>query len=107
VLRAAGVERAKAVVATFDHRQALDRLLSRARQANADLALIVSATDDRQLSEIAKAGATIVFPENIAAGLTLADQILVICGFSQEQAAHIVTTVRATIHPELAGFVGR
>jgi CPA2 family monovalent cation:H+ antiporter-2 len=42
----------------------------------------------------------------LAAGLALADQVLLVCGFSQDNAAHIVTTVRAELDPELKGLVG-
>ena len=48
-----------------------------------------------------------VFPENVTAGLALADQVLLVCGFSQDDAANIVTAVRAELHPELRGRVGR
>jgi CPA2 family monovalent cation:H+ antiporter-2 len=53
-----------------------------------------------------EAGANVVFPENLAAGLALADQVLLLTGLSQEQAASIVTEVRAELNPELQGRVG-
>lgn len=71
------------------------------------LSSIVSAADDQEILPLARAGAGTVFPENIAAGLALADQVLLVCGFSQDNAANIVTTVRAELHPELRGRVGR
>ena len=51
-------------------------------------------------------GAGTVFPENFAAGLVLADQVLLSCGFSQDEAAGIVSAVRAELNPELSGRVG-
>jgi monovalent cation:H+ antiporter-2, CPA2 family len=51
-------------------------------------------------------GAAIVFPENFAAGLALADQVLLLSGFTQENAAKVVTTVRAELSPELTGRIG-
>jgi CPA2 family monovalent cation:H+ antiporter-2 len=39
--------------------------------------------------------------------LALADQVLLVCGFSQDTAANIVTTVRAELNPELRGRAGR
>ena len=55
---------------------------------------------------LTEAGATVVFPENLAAGLALADQVLLLKGLSQEQAASIITEVRAGLNPELRGRVG-
>lgn len=67
---------------------------------------MVSAADDRELSSMTESGATVVFPENLAAGLALADQVLLLTGLSQEQAASIITEVRAELSPELRGRVG-
>jgi CPA2 family monovalent cation:H+ antiporter-2 len=65
-----------------------------------------SAADDQEILPLARAGAGTVFPENVAAGLALADQVLLVCGFSQDNAANIVTTIRAELNPELRGRVG-
>ena len=67
---------------------------------------IVSTTDDQDVAALVTAGAGTVFPESFAAGLGLADQVLLSCGFSQEDAADIITTVRAELNPELTGRVG-
>jgi len=100
------VQRARLLVVTFDERRAVERLLHYARHDNAAVVAIVSAGDDRALATIAETGANVVFPENLAAGLALADQILLLGGLSQEQAASIVTEVRAELNPELQGRVG-
>jgi CPA2 family monovalent cation:H+ antiporter-2 len=105
-LHRVGVQRARLLAVTFDERRAVERLLHHARHDNAGLVSIVSAADDRALATIAEAGANVVFPENLAAGLALADQILLLGGLSQEQAASIVTEVRAELNPELQGRVG-
>jgi CPA2 family monovalent cation:H+ antiporter-2 len=106
MLQRAGLERARLLVVTFDERRAVRRLLRSARHHSPDLVSIVSAADDRELSSMTEAGANVVFPENLAAGLALADQILLLSGLSQEQAASIVTEVRAELNPELQGRVG-
>ena len=46
-----------------------------------------------------------MFPENLAAGLALADQVLLLNGLDQEQAAKLVTEVRVELNPELRGRV--
>jgi monovalent cation:H+ antiporter-2, CPA2 family len=106
ILQRAGLERARLLVVTFDERRAVQRLVRSARHHNPDLVSIVSAADDRELSSMTEAGAAVVFPENLAAGLALADQVLLLAGLSQEQAASIVTEVRAELNPELEGRVG-
>ena len=107
VLEAAGVARARLVVVTFDRRHAVERILHYAREQNPAVSSIVSAADDQELLPLARAGASTVFPENVAAGLALANQVLLVCGLSQDNAANIVTAVRAELHPELRGRVGR
>jgi monovalent cation:H+ antiporter-2, CPA2 family len=107
VMEAAGVARARLVVVTFDRRHLIEHILHFVRQQNPAASSIVSATDDQELSSLRRAGASTVFPENIAAGLALADQVLLVCGFSQDDAASIVTAARAELHPELRGHVGR
>ncbi|UFW46332.1 MULTISPECIES: cation:proton antiporter domain-containing protein [Bradyrhizobium] len=107
VIEAAGVARARLVVVTFDRRHLIERILHYVRQQNPAAASVVSAADDQEISSLALAGASTVFPENIAAGLALADQVLLVCGFSQDNAANIITAVRAELHPELRGHVGR
>jgi hypothetical protein len=47
-----------------------------------------------------------ILPENVAAGLGLADQALLLCGLDQQAAARVVTALRATLNPELAGSGG-
>ncbi len=107
VLEAAGVNRARLVVVTFDRRRAVERILHYAREQNPAVSSIVSVADDQEIISFVRAGASAVFPENVAAGLALADQVLLVCGFSQDSAANIVTTVRAELNPELRGRVGR
>jgi CPA2 family monovalent cation:H+ antiporter-2 len=94
------------IVVTFDRRRSVERLLHNARQENSNLSSIVSATDDREATTLVKAGAGTVFPENFAAGLALADQVLLSYGFSQGDAAQVVTAVRAELSPALIGRVG-
>jgi CPA2 family monovalent cation:H+ antiporter-2 len=106
VMEAAGLGRARAVVVTFDHRHAVERILHRVRHDNPAASTIVSAQDDRELPALVAAGAGIVFPENFAAGLALADQVLLVSGLSQDEAARVVTEVRAELSPELTGRVG-
>jgi CPA2 family monovalent cation:H+ antiporter-2 len=47
-----------------------------------------------------------VFPKNLAAGLALADQALLLVAFSQQDAAGVITAMRSRPNPELLGQVG-
>jgi CPA2 family monovalent cation:H+ antiporter-2 len=106
ILDRSGVERASAVVVTFKERQSVERVLRHARHRNAQAPLIVSAADDADLPALVEAGATVVFPEHLAAGLALAGQLLRLGGHSEEQTAHILTRARAQLTPALGGHVG-
>lgn len=107
VLEAAGVTRARLVVLTFDRRHAAERIFHFARQQDPAVSSIVSVADDLEIVSFVRAGAGTIFPENVAAGLALADQVLLVCGFTQDAAANVVTTVRTKLNPELRGRVGR
>jgi CPA2 family monovalent cation:H+ antiporter-2 len=106
VLEATGVGRARLVVTTINRRRSIERVLHHLRQKHPDVPSIVSVADDQEVSLLVQAGAGTIFPENLAAGLALADQVLLMCNFSQDEAAKIVTTVRSELNPELIGRVG-
>jgi len=67
---------------------------------------VASSADERDIAALVKAGAKVVFPENLAAGLALADQSLLLCGLTQEEEGRIITTLRAELNPELQERVG-
>jgi len=106
ILRAATIKRAMLVVVTFDRRPGVFRLLRSIREQNPAAAILVSADDSRATEELAKTGATAVFPENLAAGLALADQTLLLAGFTQDEAADIIRRLRAEVNPKLEAVVG-
>jgi CPA2 family monovalent cation:H+ antiporter-2 len=105
-LEAAGFETADLIVLTFDRGPALTKVLERARHRRPALASVVSAADDRDMAHLVELGAGTVFPENLAAGLALADQILVQQGKTKDEAARIITQVRGALNPELGDRVG-
>jgi CPA2 family monovalent cation:H+ antiporter-2 len=99
-LDAAGLRRSRLLVITFDHRPALERILHHCRREKPELPTLVSIQDDRDMPRIIEAGASVVYPENLAAGLALGDQALVLLGLSHEEAAEIVKAVRAGLNPK-------
>lgn len=106
ILSAAGLARARLVVITFDRHAAVERILKFASEQQVAIPCVVSTADDYDIKTLVKAGAKVVFPENLAAGLALADQSLLLCGLTQEEAGRIITTLRAELNPELRERVG-
>jgi monovalent cation:H+ antiporter-2, CPA2 family len=106
ILSTAGLAKARLVVITFDRHAAVERILKFAREGEAAIPCVVSTTDERDMTSLVAAGATVVFPENLAAGLALADQSLLLCGLTQQEAGKIITTLRAELNPELRERVG-
>lgn len=106
ILAAAGLAKAKLVVITFDRHAAVERILKFTREQEGPIPCVVSTADDRDITPLADAGATAVFPENLAAGLALADQSLLLCGLTQQEAGRIITTLRTELNPELRERVG-
>lgn len=106
ILSAAGLAKARLVVITFDRHSAVERVLTFAREQESVIPAMVSTADDQDVTTVVDAGADVVFPENLAAGLALADQALLLCDLSQEEAGRIITTLRAEFNPELRHRVG-
>ena len=106
ILDAADLRTVKLLVITFDRPSTVERIIDFVRECNAQTPCIVSASDDRDVGRLAATGATVVFPENLAAGFGLADQALLLCGMSQSEAGKIITTLRAELNPELRERVG-
>ncbi|GIV04248.1 MAG: glutathione-regulated potassium-efflux system protein [Candidatus Binatia bacterium] len=106
LLDAAGVARAKLLVVTFSYPRLVDRIVRHARERNPGVPVVVSAKEESELPLLARAGVTAVFPENLAAGLALGNQALLLLGRSHEEAARVVSELRALLHPELAGHIG-
>ncbi|MEJ5838083.1 cation:proton antiporter [Bosea sp. CCNWYY174] len=97
ILEAAGLDRALLVAITFDHLNTVESILHRVRAIEPGPASLVSTADDLDMAHFARLEATAVFPENLAAGLALADRALLLCGKSQDDAARIVNGVRAEL----------
>ncbi|MDP8914742.1 MAG: cation:proton antiporter [Pseudomonadota bacterium] len=101
ILKAAGVHRASAVVALLNERRRLEQLVHRIRQLEPGLPVIVSTRDDTGLKGLVEAGATHIFPENLAAGLALAAQTMMVLGVPPREALARVRAVRSELNPEL------
>ncbi|MAU97930.1 MAG: potassium:proton antiporter [Fulvimarina sp.] len=97
ILEAAGLDRAQLLILTFDRLKAVERVLHHVKKRDAGLASLLSTADNLDMTRFLQFGPTAVFPENLAAGLGLADQALVLCGKTKDEAARISNTVRAQL----------
>jgi len=97
ILEAAGLDQAVLVVITFDHQGTVKRILHQVKALERAPASLVSTADDLDIADFAKLNATAVFPENLAAGLALADRALLLCGKTKDDATRVVDTVRVEL----------
>jgi CPA2 family monovalent cation:H+ antiporter-2 len=106
VLSAAGLDRSRLMVLTFDAGNEAGRILRWAKDSAVSAHRLASAQDEASAAALIAQGAEVVFPENLAAGLGLANQALLLCGLDQQTTARIVTELRGRTNPELGGAIG-
>ncbi|MSP67475.1 MAG: potassium transporter KefB [Alphaproteobacteria bacterium] len=94
VLRAAGIERARAAVITMDQPAAASRAVGALRTAAPDLAILVRARDTRHGRELGRGGATAVVPETVEASLQLGGHLLAAVGTSQDDITRVIDALR-------------
>lgn len=106
ILAAAGLARAQLVVLTFLSEREAERILRRIRTDAPKVVRLANALDEDAATRLLAAGANTVFPENLAAGLGLADQALLLCGLDQAAAARVITELRGRLSPALIAGAG-
>lgn len=97
ILELVGLDRARLVILTFDRDNAVERILLEIGKRDPAPASLVSIADELDMTRLSQHRATAIFPENLAAGRALADQALLLCGKTQEQAASVVNSVRSKL----------
>ncbi|WP_440995109.1 cation:proton antiporter domain-containing protein [Arhodomonas sp. SL1] len=95
VLRAAGVERARAVVFTLEAPEALVSTVDALRAEQPSLPLLVRSRDDAWLAELQAAGATEVVPETLEAGLMVSSHVLLLLGETAEAVSARIGALRS------------
>lgn len=101
ILKAAGIERAAAIVILVNNWHRSVRIIREARHLNPQIQVIASLRDDAHLGALVQAGASHIFPENYAAGLGLAAQALMSLGVEPGEAMATIQAIRAELSPEL------
>lgn len=82
VLRACGLETARALVITLDRPAAIPSIVEIAREARPDLTIVSRARDDRHARELYALGVNDAVPETIEASLQLSEAVLVDIGIA-------------------------
>lgn len=92
------LDTARALVVTMTDPAAVDALVSLARNARADLHIIVRARDDRHAAHVYGLGATSAVPETIEASLQLSEAVLVDLGVAMGPILVSIHEKRAEFH---------
>jgi len=91
ILQAAGVERAKSLVISFNDIYAALKIIPQVRIKRADIPILVRVRNDAHLEQLLKAGATEVIPETLEASVMLATHVLFLMGVP---VSHIVKQIQ-------------
>lgn len=102
VLRAAGVDRASAVVITLDETASATRALHAVRAADHDVPVIVRARDTGAYETLRQAGATYVVPELVEGSLQLGGRLLVALGEAEDAVEAALQEMRDDNYRRLA-----
>lgn len=104
ILHAAGIDRARALVISFDDAHAALKLLSRIREEFPELPILVRSRDDSVLEQLQELGATEVVPETLEGSLMLASHLLYLLDVPVSTIVRRVRDVRADRYRLLRGF---
>ncbi|MBK9132220.1 MAG: cation:proton antiporter [Gammaproteobacteria bacterium] len=94
MLEAAGIARARALVASFDDVAATLKILPQARRLRPDIPILVRTRDDTDLERLQHAGATEVVPETLEASLMLSSHLLLLLNVPVSRVLREVKEVR-------------
>lgn len=104
ILLAAGLERARLLVVSFDDAAATLKILQHTRELRPDMPVLVRTRDDTHLELFQQAGATEVVPETLEAGLMLVFHTLLLLGVPLSRIVRRVRDVRADRYRLLRGY---
>ncbi|MEK6550012.1 MAG: cation:proton antiporter [Pseudomonadota bacterium] len=104
VLEAAGVQRARALVVSFNNVASALRILEITRHLRPDMPVIVRTMDDADLERLKAAGATEVVPESLEGSLMMGSHLLLLLGVPVSRIVTHVRDVRNDRYRMLRGF---
>jgi CPA2 family monovalent cation:H+ antiporter-2 len=103
VLRAAGIERARALAITVEDAPLSGRIVSHVRGLGLDLPVLVRSTRGRDEEALVEAGAT-VFPEGLETSLSFAGQLLIMLDVPPSRAEARLNAIRSEDYARLRVF---
>ena len=95
VLKAAGVERARALVISYFSIPVILKILAHVKELRPDLPVLVRTRDDAELDKLMQAGATEVIPETMESSLMVAAHLLQLLGVPMRKILRDIQEVRA------------
>ena len=104
VLTAAGIQRARAMVVTFNEVETALRILAHVHEMRPDLPVIVRTTDDADLDRLQSAGAAEVVAEIMEGSLMLASSTLMHLGVPLNRVLRRIRSVREARYGVLRSF---
>ncbi len=104
ILESAGLDRAVAILISFDETRATLKILENTRNRRPDMPILVRTRDDTDLELLQEAGATEVVPESLEASLMLMSHLLMLLGIPVSAVVRHVRDVRADRYSMLRGF---
>lgn len=103
ILRAAGIDRARALAVTIDDASVAERIVSHLRSLGNPLPVLVRSVWGRDEATLAATGAT-VFPEGLETSLAFAGQLLVLLGVPSSRIEARLNGIRAADYAPLRVF---
>ncbi|MBL1293229.1 MAG: cation:proton antiporter [Thiotrichales bacterium] len=94
MLRAAGLNRAKAIVITFDEAQTATRIIEGVRRHNNSIPIIVRTKHDEHFEALEKAGASEVVPDALEASMMLASRLLRMLDVDDDEVERLIKNAR-------------
>lgn len=94
ILRSAKLKAAKALVISFNDREAAKKILQQVRRTNKRIPIIVRCYDAAEIEELYEYGATEVIPDTLEASLMLAAHVLLLMQIPVAQVRHMVKISR-------------
>lgn len=105
VLRAAGVERARAVIVTIDNHDGAMRAVSLLRQNYPDLPIVARGRDRAECVTLQEAGATVTVLEAMESGLHLGGAVLRVIGVEDVEASLAISRFREDNYAGLSEII--